>query len=515
VSALRSFVQRHLPMLLGVAIIVVGLCALDADARVGGGSSYSGSGRSSGGGGSGGGGSGGGGAIAWLLIQLFSILPWPLKIVLVIAIILVFFKYRRGGATMSYGDDDDDGLVSAGSLPLEHHYAAVLPRSWGARGRGVDPAFSEVLFLERAVMLMTRLFEAAPKKTDLEAMAPYVAPDVAESLARRSEGVTVVRGVVVGQIQIVDLKSSTTAEGAAAVALRVRVHLNRHLEDAKGAKSFYSHEEWSFVRAVAAKARDENTLDRFGCPGCGSPLERDMFGRCGHCSTSLAPGAADWSVRAVRVLNEEHRGPLLTSNVEEVGTDAPTAKDADVEGEIAALLPGPERERFVGRVKDIFVNLQAAWSARDLAGLRPFETDALWQSHRFWIDEYVRQHLRNMLEQVNVKHIELCRVERDGEHVAAVCRIHASCLDYVVDDKTQKRVSGSPVKRRAFTEYWTFVKHHDAKGSSDIKNCPSCGAKLSITQSGVCEYCQSKVTLGRFDWVASRIEQDEEIVPPR
>jgi hypothetical protein len=27
--------------------------------------------------------------------------------------------------------------------------------------------------------------------------------------------------------------------------------------------------------------------------------------------------------------------------------------------------------------------------------------------------------------------------------------------------------------------------------------------------AGVCEYCQGKVTSGEFDWVLSRIEQDE------
>ncbi|MDP2343473.1 MAG: Tim44-like domain-containing protein [Deltaproteobacteria bacterium] len=529
-SALRTALAqlarwRHLPLLLTVAGVVVLLLAWDAEARVGGGSSYSGSGRRSGGGGSGGGGDGGGGLIFLLLELFFSVLPWPIKIVVILVIIFVFFKARRGGATLSYGqdDDDDDGIghdpsfVPFGGPPAR--YASHLPPSWGKRGRALDPAFSEVLFLERAVLLMTRLFEAAPRKSDLEAMAPYLAPDIADTLARRSEGVTTVRGVVVGQIALVELKPSTTAEGAPAIAVRVRVHLNRHLETAKGAESpaaesTYSHEEWSFVRAVAAKPRDESNLDRFGCPGCGSPLERDSLGRCTHCASSLAPGAADWSVRAVRVLDEEKRGPLLTSNVEEVGTDAPTAKDSDVDGEAATLLAGGERERFVGRVKDIFVNLQGAWTRRDLAGLRPFETDSLFQSHRFWIEEYLRQGLRNVIDRVQVKDIELCRVERDGDHVAAVCRIHASCLDYVVDEKTQNRVSGSPLKRRAFTEYWTFVKHHDAKGSTDMLSCPSCGAKLSIAQTGVCEFCQSKLTLGRFDWVASRIEQDEEIVPP-
>jgi hypothetical protein len=40
-------------------------------------------------------------------------------------------------------------------------------------------------------------------------------------------------------------------------------------------------------------------------------------------------------------------------------------------------------------------------------------------------------------------------------------------------------------------------------------NCPNCGAALKINRAGVCEYCQGKVTSGEFDWVLSRIEQDE------
>jgi predicted amidophosphoribosyltransferase len=41
------------------------------------------------------------------------------------------------------------------------------------------------------------------------------------------------------------------------------------------------------------------------------------------------------------------------------------------------------------------------------------------------------------------------------------------------------------------------------------KLCPQCGAELKINMAGRCEYCQAEVTSGRFDWVLSRIEQDE------
>lgn len=36
-------------------------------------------------------------------------------------------------------------------------------------------------------------------------------------------------------------------------------------------------------------------------------------------------------------------------------------------------------------------------------------------------------------------------------------------------------------------------------------------ARIGGGQAGICASCQRKVTLGRFDWVVSRIEQDEEV----
>jgi predicted lipid-binding transport protein (Tim44 family) len=179
----------------------------------------------------------------------------------------------------------------------------------------------------------------------------------------------------------------------------------------------------------------------------------------------------------------------------------------------ARLLPGPQRVAFEDRARSIFTNLQHAWSKRDLLAMRPFETDALWQAHRFWVEEYLRQGLRNVVDDVKISKLELCRVQRDGAHVSVTCRIHASVVDRTINERTMEVVSGNPSRPRRFTEYWTFVKHADAPGGTDLAHCPSCGAAISVSQAGSCEYCQTKVTLGRFDWVASRIEQDEEIVP--
>jgi len=39
--------------------------------------------------------------------------------------------------------------------------------------------------------------------------------------------------------------------------------------------------------------------------------------------------------------------------------------------------------------------------------------------------------------------------------------------------------------------------------------CPSCGAGLKVNMEGNCEYCRALVASGDFDWVLSKIEQDD------
>ena len=501
-------------------LIVVVVEAMDV--RVGGGHSYGGSRRSSGGSsgrgvwfssGGGGGQSGDGSVAAELLIRLFLLLPWPMRIVLLILIIVVLVRASNSGSQVSYSSLQTGSPTGFTGMLLA---GPRLPPSISDQAQRIDPAFSEVLFLERAVMLVNRLFEASSSQRDLERLAPYATAEVVAELLKRTGGAQV-RGVIIGQITPLSVETETSpdalADAPALLVIQVRLRLNRHVQGTNGDNTWYSHEEWTFARAVGSPPIDEDKIDRFGCLGCGSPVERDALGRCTHCGTSLLPGASDWCVRSAWVIEEESRGPLLTTDAPEVGTGGRTAKDSGVEVLAARLLPGTQRVAFEDRASSIFKNLQHAWSKRDLRAMRPFETDALWQAHRFWVEEYLRQGLCNVVDDVKISKLELCRVQRDGAHISVTCRIHASVIDRTINERTMEVVSGHPSRPRRFTEYWTFVKHADAPGSTDMTQCPSCGASMSVTQAGACEHCQTKVTLGRFDWVASRIEQDEEIVP--
>ena len=127
----------------------------------------------------------------------------------------------------------------------------------------------------------------------------------------------------------------------------------------------------------------------------------------------------------------------------------------------------------------------------------------------YWIEMYKREGLRNITENTRIAHIQCVSVTSDAYYDAITVRVYASSLDYTVRTDNGTVVGGSQQKPREYTEYWTLIRSVAPKQVSHHEGCPNCGAELKINMAGHCEYCQAKVTAGDFDWVLSRIEQDE------
>jgi len=373
-----------------------------------------------------------------------------------------------------------------------------------------DATFSEPVFLEWATLLYMRAFESVGSN-DLEVLTPYFSAPVLDRLRiRYGTRVTDVRGVVLGSIKLVTLNANANA-----VSLAVAFQSNSTAVYENGREqASYVHETWMFSRAPGVTSRTPALIERMGCPSCGSPVERTALDRCVHCQAAFVPGALDWTVVNINLNEQEPRGPLLTGDVEEVGTQLPTVFDPAVKQKLDALTradPAFGRQTFEARAREVFLALQDGWSRQSWERLRPNETDALFQSHRFWLEEFKRQNLRNVLDAVTVKRIEIAKVDSDVHYDAVTCRIHASMKDSTINQTSQQVVAGNPKRVRDFTEYWTFIRSHGVatKPSRDLK-CPNCGAPLEVTQAGVCSSCEAKLTRGEFGWVLSRIDQDEE-----
>src|SRR5207247_6468341 len=132
-----------------------------------------------------------------------------------------------------------------------------------------------------------------------------------------------------------------------------------------------------------------------------------------------------------------------------------------------------------------------------------------FQMHRYWIDAYVKQHLRNTVDGFNIAKVEPVKITSDPYYDALTVRLYASGRDSTVDDNG-KVVAGSSSQMRSWTEYWTFIRTRATQvDASATVTCPNCGAAVMVGPSGICRFCGGKLTSGDFDWILSRIEQDE------
>jgi hypothetical protein len=495
----------------GVALAFA-LVASSAHARPGGGNSYGGGGRGGGyggGGGHGGGGGGGGDALGAIVWFVFSDLPWPLKVVLIAIFVAVVVANRiRKSRMQDWSSGAPASRDAPFIMPPMPQGDAIAPRRRLEDLRRFDPEFSVVLFEDFLYALYAHVrYSLAGGRVDR--LSAYLAPDV---LARmRTAHVAEVHTVIVGALRFTAVRGLDVAE----VSVDVEIEANVATVAAPGQaeRTSYVREQWTLARRRDARSRPPARARILACPGCGAPLDAVVSGTCTHCKRVVSGGDFDWVVRAVRVVESEERGPMLTTEVPERGGELPTVVDPEAEARFAAISrkdPFFQWQTFEARVALVFSEFQVAWSQRDLLKMRPFFTDALFDAQRYWVEAYRAQGLRNVTDRARILRLELARVASDKWFDAVTVRLYGTGLDYVVRDGDGKVARGSTSRERPYTEYWTFVRGAARQGPTrTAPECPSCGAPLAVGMAGDCRYCRAKVTTGEFDWVLSRIEQDE------
>jgi hypothetical protein len=466
--------------------IVVALCAVAA-ARPGGGESFSG------GGGHGGGGGGGGELVfelIWFLLRILIYYPQiGLPLLAIVVVVLIVSAYRQ-----HQNKDWDSGP------PVALHRAILGDQK-------PDPAFSQPVFEDFAFRLFSTAHRARSKANELAAaVGPYVSEAARTALLQREPVDEAVHQVVVGALRMVRLDVG---------AERTHIEVEYEANIATKKHTYYTVETWLFGRAAGVASKPPSASKTFPCPNCGAPWDSRSTGaqKCSSCGEIVDNGRFDWVVDRISLASSDERPPTLTSNPPERGTDLPTYKQPGVDakwGELEASDPALTSEAFNQRVQLIYNSLNTAWSANKLEPVRGLVSDGLYDYLAYWVDAYKRQGLRNQLTNMRITRTELAKVVRDMYYDAVTLRLWATGLDFVVVSETGKVVRGSKHLERPYSEYWTFIRSATRKGPPRAdRACSNCGAPLNITQAGTCDHCGAHVTSGEFDWVLSKIEQDD------
>ena len=476
--------KRRFGLAVAIVLALVGV----ALARPGGGESYSGGGGHGGGGGGGGGGQAIFELVYWLLRLAFYYPQIGLPLIALIVGAVIYSAYKQ-----QQNKDWDSGP------PVALEQAVSLDAV-----RDVDPDFSRVLFEDFAFRLFSTAYRASSSPETLATVAPYVSQAARDAISAR--GLGVVESVVVGALRTfrADLEPDR-------VRIWVELEANVSTRDA----TYYSVETWLFGRDATRTTKPPSATKGFPCPNCGAPWQSNATGTqvCASCGEVVDNGRFDWVVEQITIRSSDQRPPTVTKEVPERGTDLPTYRQPDVQQQWAALEaddPALTEQNLVARLAMIYKELNEAWASNELRPIRGLVSDGLYDYLRYWVDAYQKQGLRNQLTDTSILATLVAKVSRDKWFDAVTIRVWAQGKDFVVRGATGQVVRGSKHRVRRYSEYWTLIRSRSRQGAPIAKPvCGNCGAPLNITMAGACEHCGAHLTAGEFDWVLSKIEQDD------
>ncbi|MHC4886915.1 MAG: Tim44 domain-containing protein, partial [Planctomycetota bacterium] len=177
--------------------------------------------------------------------------------------------------------------------------------------------------------------------------------------------------------------------------------------------------------------------------------------------------------------------------------------------------PTFDEPAFLKRVGGAFTKLQKSWCDQELAPIRPYVSDGIFERFSLQIAEQKKRGVKDHMENLVVRDVSVTQLLSDPVFDTVTVRIRASAVDYTVNVKTGKRVDGDSTPD-SFVEYWSFLRRPGAKSLAADGlmegNCPNCGAGLSLNEASKCGSCGSIIRSGEYDWVLAEITQGSEWV---
>jgi predicted lipid-binding transport protein (Tim44 family) len=475
-------------------LLLLCVASIETFASAGGG----GGGHSGGGGSSGGGGGGdGAGVIIYLLFRLIFALPFPLNVIVIVAIVVALYFYAKNkGNASSFNNIPTKNYNKSSS-----NYFAPLSSPIDNAFLDKNPGFDEFAFKDKVKIAFLAIQEAWMKK-DISSVRKWISDGVYQRFTTQFvmmnllDQVNTMEHIMVQRVSI----DKTENDGPYSIVhVAIQFTMNDSFVSAKypnlnDGGPYEGIEYWTFIKKNGIEVKDLYSTNN--CPKCGGEL-KDIAGetaKCGYCGTITSLGDYDW----------------ILSEISQPDDYVSLSKDFEAEGKntnkIRAQLPWLKNDAvqwLEDKASNAYMQVMTATVKKDPSIIRRFCGDEMYEHFAAKKeDAYIFNRLYLNTVQLNNAY------QKDGkDYLVFFIKKSFQKVRTTVNQAillNQSVQTGNEVM--IMCRDTTFEK---ANGELYAHSCPSCSAPVADTTEIKCGFCGSILNSTKYEWIVVKITTPE------
>ena len=371
-----------------------------------------------------------------------------------------------------------------------------------------DPAFRLDLFLQRVShAFVTTQYAWSEQQLGhcrafisdgvYERFDLYIAMQKAENIRNRMKQVQVVGKEIVCVTSDSHFDTIHVRIVASAISYNEDLTTGKRVSGHSSSSPIQFTEIWSFSRRPGVKTQVDSSLLDGACPQCGGSVKIVDRAQCPHCETLINSGQFDWV--------------LVEITQDEEWIVPPERNAASGWAALVAADPGLNYQHVEDRASLIFWRCMLAVYFDDFQLAAPIlkrgidRIPKLWSqpAGRFWLTPAVGS-VEIVRGEPGADVVVVDSGEHDLDRIKVMVRWSAT--QAAGDRRKPRRLD----QQRIYSHELTLVRKAGVQSVANqafsALSCPNCGGNLDVGRSTECEYCDTPLNDGNWDWVLEDVQ---------
>lgn len=438
------------------------------------------------------------GSLFWIIYFIMS-LPFPLNLIFIgfLFLAVITAKNKKQDFSGNRANNNFQNIIKDEQSIIN-------------KIRHIDPNFSKYTFATYAKQMVIEVQEST-ENANVSHLVGNVAPDFYQLLNRQvqesaSQGVWYHQGQ-----EIIDLSYQDFIIKDGYEYLIVEAFVSEYLYCLKDQTVISGNMkrrqnrgyQMVFKRELGVITNNDLELKTTNCLKCGAPNSIDQQGMCSHCQNIVNSGKFGFVLVEYKQVVEKMSLYYQKYNHRYIDY---LNDEAHVVNQIKLVDSTFDLEQFESFVSKSFLAVQDAWEKRDMKLIRNYESSDLFLTHQQQILEFIKNDTYPRLDDQKIRDINVNVFEVDGNFEYITVIVACQLKVFVLDKDGNTLYGGN--KSDQVKGYKLRYKRMKGvtKLNTDISACPNCGASLSVSDAGNCDYCGSMVTKGEHGWIMDSYE---------